>query len=80
MWAIPMVALLFSCALVQSPSGPPVPMPVLRAAPVETACLQGAEATTCITLRRDDWREILRVLKTYFLALGGTLAESPSGP
>ena len=50
----------------------PVPPPVLTAAPVSIPCNLNRVQSMCVIVTKDDWRDVVLVLKAYCLALGGS--------
>lgn len=76
----PTLALISACSLGLAPSGSTLPtIPILRAPTFEGMCHQGGEDVPCVLMRRDDWRDVVRAMKAYCLAAGGTLAFCQAG-
>lgn len=72
LWAILTVAVLYGCKTAPYQSQYQAVVPVLEAAPLPLRCSQGLTETRCLLLLEEDYRKVVRELKTACLALGGS--------
>src|SRR3990167_1903110 len=68
-----LVGVVYGCTSGPRPSNPSTSLPLLRAVPLQGICQQKDENfEDCIAIRLDDWQDMMLLMKSWCLRLGGT--------